>query len=272
MASIEIIKASDGSGNANLATVQSSRSSGASTIIVDTVLGINPGGFAGSMGTPHTFVDPVTGEEITIISEATAVDFIGHVDGSNIEIDTIAAGQTDNGSSVGDIIIIRPTTQWGDNVAEVMEVAHNDDGTQKANSVDTAAIQNEAVTNAKLSTTAGQIGGVFQTYSAAPTGFSGSPTVTARWQQIGKRVTVMVDIDGTSNSTSFGFALPVASKQAIQMPGRVRDNSVYGTTSGLVAVAPNGSTASVFKDLSGASFTASGTKSLTGFTLTYEAA
>lgn len=130
MPSIDYIKASDGSGNAAVATVQTSRSSGSSTIIVDTVAGINDK-FMGSMGTPHTFVDPITAETITVISEDTCVDFSGHVDGSNLEIDDIAPGQTDLGSEVDDIIIIRPTTQWGDNVAETLEVAHNDDGTNK---------------------------------------------------------------------------------------------------------------------------------------------
>jgi len=131
MASIEQIKGSDGTGNANVATVQNSRSPGATTIIVDTVAGINPAGFAGTMGTPHTFTDPVTSEEITVISEATAVDFTGHLDGSNIEIDDIAPGYTDGGSEVGDIVVIRPTTQYADNLAEVLEVTLNDDGTPK---------------------------------------------------------------------------------------------------------------------------------------------
>jgi len=153
MASIEIIKASDGSGNANVATVQSSRSIGASTIIVDTVLGINPGGFAGTMGTPHTFTDPITSETITVISEATAVDFTGHVDGSNLEIDDIAPGYTDAGSEIGDIVIIRPTTQWSDELADILEVAHNDDGTLKDDAVTTDVIADSAVTNAKLEVT-----------------------------------------------------------------------------------------------------------------------
>lgn len=150
MASIELIKASDGSGNANVATVQSSRSPLASTIIVDTVLGINPDGFAGTMGTPHTFTDPVTSETITIISEATAVDFTGHIDGSNIEIDDIAPGYTDLGSEIGDIVIIRPTTQYADNLAETLEVVHNDDGTLKDNVVNTADIVDDAVTAPKI--------------------------------------------------------------------------------------------------------------------------
>lgn len=151
MPSIELIRASDGSGNANVATVQSSRSSGASTIVVDTVLGINAGGFAGTMGTPHTFTDPVTSETITVISEATAVDFTGHVDGSNLEIDDIADGYTDNGSEIGDIIVIRPTTQWGDNVADVLSVAHDDNGTLKDGAVDaTGVLASNVVTTAKI--------------------------------------------------------------------------------------------------------------------------
>lgn len=132
--SINALKASDGSGNASVATVSNTRAPLATTIQVDTVQGIN-NHFFGTMGTPHTFTDPVTGETITVISEATAVDFRGHVDGSNLEIDEIAPGYTDAGSSVGDIVIIRPTTQWGDQVAEVLEVSHNDDGTFKNDSI-----------------------------------------------------------------------------------------------------------------------------------------
>lgn len=129
--SIDALKASDGTGNASVATVTNVRSAGATTIQVDTVDNINTN-FYGTMGTPHTFTDPVTSEEITIISEATAVDFRGHVDGSNLEIDEIADGYTDGGSEVGDIVVIKPTTQWADAVAEVLEVSLNDDGSLKA--------------------------------------------------------------------------------------------------------------------------------------------
>lgn len=134
MASINLIRGSDGTGNASVATVQSTRAPAATTIVVDTVDNI-PATFMGSMGTPHTFVDPVTSETITIISEATAVDFTGHVDGSNLEIDSIAPGYTDLGSEVGDIVIIKPTSQWADNVADTLAEAHNDDGSLADDSV-----------------------------------------------------------------------------------------------------------------------------------------
>lgn len=141
MPSINLIKASDGSGNAAVATVQTLRAAFSTTIDVDTVQGF-PTTFMGSMGTPHTFVDPITAETITVISEDTAVDFEGHVDGSNLEIDTIAPGYTDGGSAVGDIVIIKPTTEWADNVAAVIAVSHNDDGT----------IKNDAITSETLFT------------------------------------------------------------------------------------------------------------------------
>lgn len=134
MASITSLKASDGTGNASVATVQSVRSSGATTLVVDTVQGINTK-FHATMGTPHTFVDPVTSETIAVISEATAVDFVGHVDGSNLEIDTIAPGFTDAGSAVNDIVIIKPTTQWADEVANVLEVSLENDGTLQTGAV-----------------------------------------------------------------------------------------------------------------------------------------
>lgn len=150
MASINLIKASDGTGNASTATVQTVRNSGVTTIIVDTVNNI-PATFMGSMGTPHTFVDPVTSEEITVISEATAVDFTGHVSGANLEIDSIAPGGTDLGSAVGDIVVIRPTTDWANNLADTLAASHDNDGTLKAGAVDVAAVlASDVVTTAKI--------------------------------------------------------------------------------------------------------------------------
>lgn len=134
MQSIKLIRGSDGSGNASAATVQIIRSAGATILHVNTVTGI-PTNFCATMGTPHTFVDPVTAETITVISEATAVDFEGHVDTGTLVIDTIAPGYTDAGSAVGDIVVIRPTTQYANNVADVLAVSHNDDGTPSATSM-----------------------------------------------------------------------------------------------------------------------------------------
>jgi hypothetical protein len=153
MTSIDSIKASDGTDNASVATVQTIRSGGATTIVVDTVLGINTN-FHATMGTPHTFTDPVTSEAITVISEATAVDFKGHVSGSDLEIDTIAPGYSDTGSAVGDIVIIKPTTQWADEVAKILEVSLEDNGTLKDSIVTTGKIATGAVGNTDLASSA----------------------------------------------------------------------------------------------------------------------
>lgn len=135
MNSLAYIPGSDGVANASLMTVTNVRSGGATTIQVNTVANV-PAKFYASMGTPHTFTDPVTGETITVVSEATAVDFAGEIDGSNIEIVEVAPGFTDNGSEVGDIIIIRPITEWANNLFNVLSQAHQDDGKLKTDSLD----------------------------------------------------------------------------------------------------------------------------------------
>jgi len=204
--SINLIKASDGTGNASTATVQTVRNSGVTTIIVDTVNNI-PATFMGSMGTPHTFVDPVTSEEITVISEATAVDFTGHVSGANLEIDSIAPGYVDNGSAVGDIIVIRPTTEWANNLADTLAASHDNDGTLKAG----------AVTNAKLSTTAGEPGGAWKAWTPTFTGLTvgAGGTLTCAYTQIGKTVHGRIFWKfGTGSAVSGDVAvtLPVTAK------------------------------------------------------------
>lgn len=199
MASIEQIKGSDGSGNANVATVQNSRSPGATTIIVDTVLGINAGGFAGSMGTPHTFTDPITSETITVISEATAVDFTGHVDGSNLEIDDIAPGYVDAGSEVGDIVIIKPTTQYADNLAEVLEVTLEDNGELKPD----AAVNSPQATLANVT----PVGSVLDFAGAsAPTGWLlcyGQTLNASSSPQYQDLFDVIGNVFGGTNNTDF---------------------------------------------------------------------
>jgi len=119
MASIDQLKGSDGTGPAALMTIQTLRAALSSTIVVDTVVGV-PANFIGTMGTPDTG----TG----IITDASAVDFRGHVNGANLEIDAISPGFTDIGSAVGDVVVIKPTTDWADKAVQALRVSHNDDG------------------------------------------------------------------------------------------------------------------------------------------------
>lgn len=135
MQALKYIPGSNGSLNASVATVTVLRSAGATTNTVNTVSGFSTF-FYGTMGTPHTFTDPVTGETITVISDATAVDAAFTINAGKIDIVAIAPGQTDLGSKVGDIIIQRPNTEWANNLFNVMSAAHNDDGTLKNTSLD----------------------------------------------------------------------------------------------------------------------------------------
>lgn len=166
MKSIAYIPASNGAGNANQMTVQNVRSAGASDIIVNTVTGV-PTKFYGSMGAPHTFTDPVTSETITIISEATAVDFAGHIDTGKVVIDAIAPGYVDTrGSLVGDIVVVRPVTEWANNLFNVLSQSLDDDGTIKGAVLPSIG---DHVSNG---------GGIW----AAVSGLNASMTALAGWQ------------------------------------------------------------------------------------------
>lgn len=134
MQSIAYIPGSDGVANASLMTISTVRAPLASTILVNTVANV-PDKFYASMGTPNTFTDPITSETITVISEATAVDFAGHIDSGHLEIDAIAPGYTDTGSKVGDIVIIRPITEWANNVFNILSESMNDNGELKNTSL-----------------------------------------------------------------------------------------------------------------------------------------
>jgi len=94
------LSASDGSGDAALMHVEAARLSGSTTIEVDSVAGV-PAKFIGTYGTllPSGFVDPETKR-----------DFFGHLDGTNLEIDSFAPGNTDDGNDEGQVVYIRPST------------------------------------------------------------------------------------------------------------------------------------------------------------------
>lgn len=119
MASIDLLRASDGTGDATVATLTSARPAASSTCQVDSVAGW-PQEFIATTGTPN--VD-------TGIIESNIQVFVGHLSGSDIVIDTFAPGYSDTGNEVGDIIVIKPTTRTQDELADVLNVSHEDDGT-----------------------------------------------------------------------------------------------------------------------------------------------
>lgn len=141
---LNLINASDGGGEAVRATITTIRSPGSTVNQVDSVT-----------NWPAHFI-ATSGKELAdgTLDPATILVYAGHTSGSTVVIDTIAPGYSDtNGNAVDDIILIKPSTMWADQIATLLGVIMNDDGTLKNNAVTTASIANSAVTSAKLSPT-----------------------------------------------------------------------------------------------------------------------
>ena len=130
MASIDLIRASNGSGDAVKATVTNARVISSTTLQVSAITNF-PSKFIATVGS----VDG-TGAFVP----ATVTVFNGHTSSGNIEIDSFAPGYTDLGNTPGQIVVLKPTTAWADEVAGVLDVTHNDNGTIKNNAVKTAML------------------------------------------------------------------------------------------------------------------------------------
>lgn len=116
--SIENIKGSDGTAETVRAVVTAQRSVSSTTIKVNSVVG-----YASSIIGTTGALD--ADNQLTVRTQV----FFGHLSGSDIEIDSFAPGYTDEGNEVGDIVVIKPTTAWADEVAALLAVSHNDNGT-----------------------------------------------------------------------------------------------------------------------------------------------
>lgn len=150
MASIDLIRASNGSGDAVKATVTNARVISSTTIQVDA-----------TTNWPSKFIATVGSVDGTgAFVPATVTVFNGTLSGGNIEITSFAPGYTDLGNTPGQIVVLKPTTAWANEMANTLAVAHNDNGTLKNDSVTTAAITDANVTTAKIAdgaVTAGKI-------------------------------------------------------------------------------------------------------------------
>ena len=111
--------------------------------------------------------------------------------------------------------------------------------------------------------------GTFTDWTAwTPTlvGWSGSPTLIARYAQIGKIVHLAILIDGTSNSTATSFTLPTTyasnSLTLYPMSGRAKDNGSFLSAPAMGEVLSAATVCTVYKDGLGTTWTASGAKTL----------
>lgn len=111
MADNNYLRASSGAGDAALMHVTTTRASGATTIAVDLLTNV-PTKFIATYGNvlPSGLLDPTT-----------MVNFKGRNDGTALQIDTFEPGSVDNGNTIGQVVIIKPTTGWANRVAAFME-------------------------------------------------------------------------------------------------------------------------------------------------------
>lgn len=104
------LSASDGVGEPSRATVQSpGRSIGSTAIPVDTTTNWPAGTFIATTGTLLSSgkLDPTTVQV-----------FYGTASGTTITITSFAAGYTDKGNTAGDVVVIKPSTEWANLVSD----------------------------------------------------------------------------------------------------------------------------------------------------------
>lgn len=111
-------------------------------------------------------------------------------------------------------------------------------------------------------------------FNPSLSGWSGSPTLTARFAVIGTICYVAINISaGTSNATTATAVAPIASNanaNAIVAPFVVVDNGAVTNTPGRAVISGGSSTITFQKDYSGNTWTASGTKRVIDLLLLYE--
>lgn len=122
---LQHLRASDGTGEAVLAHIDSPRNPGSTVLSLDNVE--NWSGKALIVtGTPaaNGFVSPV-GMKV----------MYGHLDSGDFIIDGYAPGYADNGNTTQEVALIKMTTSWADTLVNLLEKVMNDDGTPKDTSL-----------------------------------------------------------------------------------------------------------------------------------------
>ena len=105
-------------------------------------------------------------------------------------------------------------------------------------------------------------------YTSTLTGWAATPSQSISYVMIGKLMILFIYISGTSNSTAASMTLPtgITAKTLtfLYQPVRVENNGAYATNWGMAVVTNNSSTIQFFSTQAGATFTASGTKTIRG--------
>lgn len=132
---LQHLRASDGTGEAVLAHVQSVRNPGSTVLDLDNVDNWNSKCVVVT-GTPATngFISP-TGMTV----------MYGHITAGDFIIDGYAPGYTDNGNTTAEVAFIKMTTNWADALVNILEVSLENDGLLKSTALDHLFKESELV-------------------------------------------------------------------------------------------------------------------------------
>lgn len=203
-------------------TLASTVSSGATTVPLNSVAGY-------TNGLPAVFVvDPTD-----VTKKQT---FTGIVDTSGVQLTSVVwTAGTNQTHSGGATVVDYATATHIAMMSKGILVHADQDGTLKAGAVDnTAAIADGILTNAKLSTTAGELGGARQSWTPTFTNLSGGTLTYAKYTQVGKTVFYGLSyvLAGAGVAGSVSFTLPVAPSTSNNSAGTVLGHGIGQATSG----------------------------------------
>ena len=116
MSNYASLSASNGSGEAIRANVQAPRTIGSTTISVNAITNWPTGSFIATTGTLQSD---------GTLKPTTVQVFFGTASGTNITITSFAPGYTDKGNATNDIVVIKPTTEWANQVSSFIKGATN---------------------------------------------------------------------------------------------------------------------------------------------------
>lgn len=106
------LAASNGAGEAVRATVQSPRAVGSTTITVNATTNWPTGTFIATTGTLQSN---------GTLNPATVQVFYGTALGTTITITSFAAGYSDLGNAINDVVVLKPSTEWANIVANALQ-------------------------------------------------------------------------------------------------------------------------------------------------------
>lgn len=122
---LQHLRASDGTGEAVLAHIQTVRNPGSTVLDLDNVDNWN------------TKAVVITGTPAAngFISPAGMKVMYGHLNAGDFIIDGFAPGYVDNGNTTAEVAIVKMTTSWADALVNILQTSLNDNGTLRGSAV-----------------------------------------------------------------------------------------------------------------------------------------